>query len=70
MVERIPSTFSMNEIQSLSKLFETWFEEYLVIRKKRRNNKIKKFVQKYLGWITALVALVKPAIELKNTIYP
>lgn len=72
MVERIPSTFNVQEMQSFAKLFETWHTEHHAKMKQIRKQKITTWIRKYAGWITAILALVKPAYDaflvFKNTI--
>lgn len=68
-MDKIPSTFSMNEIQSLAKLFDTWYDEKKSRDKKLRKQKAKKFVQKYLGWISLVASQLKPVYELIKSMF-
>lgn len=74
MVEKIPSTFTVKEMDSFAALFETWHTEHHRQMKTERRQKITTWIRKYLGWITAIAALIKPVVDafltLKNTIYP
>lgn len=63
MVERIPSTFNVQEMQSFAKLFETWHSEHHLKLKQIRRQRTINWIRKYLGWIVAVVALVKPIVD-------
>jgi TRAP-type mannitol/chloroaromatic compound transport system permease small subunit len=67
-MKKVPTTYSMEEIDSLYKIFEQWQISYDEKKSSLRKEKIKAIINGKLGWVIAIIqgltAIIKNIVDI------